>query len=252
MAVLSVRNFAYAYGKKEVLRDVSFDVEAGDVAVLIGPNGAGKSTLIKSVARILKAPQDSILLDGRRLSDYSPNAYARKVAYVPQTPTYDASLVLDAVVLGRLPLFSAPSTADYDAAWQAIERVGIAHLASENVLHLSGGERQKVALARALCAEPQLVLLDEPTANLDMRSQYSVLHAIRSLAADGVSFLMSIHDINQAMAAGNRFVVLRDNTAVACGDEQVLTEELLAQTFGLHFEKIYHGHEIHFHIKEEN
>lgn len=249
--ILSVRDFTFSYGKKTVLSGVSFDVSSGDVVVLVGANGAGKSTLLKAVARVLKANRNTLFLDEKDILSYAPNDYARRVSYVPQTPTFESSLVLDAVVLGRLPLFTAPSKKDYEAAWNTLETVGIPHLATENVLSLSGGEQQKVALARALCGRSELVLLDEPTSNLDLKSQYGLLNTIKRLSKTGVSFLISVHDVNQAISVGNRFVVLKDRTQLAFGGEEVMSEELLGSTFDLRFEKIYHGEEIHFHIKEK-
>lgn len=251
MTLLTVNHFSYAYGKKVALEDVNFTVEGGTVNVLLGNNGSGKSTVIKSVARILRAKKGTIALLDKDVVDYSPKEYARLVAYVPQTPEFDTMTVFDAVLLGRLPNFTSPKQRDYDKVSESLRALGIENLSDELVTDLSGGERQKVALCRALCSDAKLILLDEPTNNLDLKSKYGILETVKKISKQGVSILTSMHDLNEALDLADEFILLNDKRCVACGDRSVLTEELLGEVYDMDFEKVTHSEKIHFHIKEK-
>lgn len=249
--ILSVTNFSYAYGKKIALTEANFALHEGTVTALLGTNGSGKSTLLKAIARILKPKNGRIELLGKNQSDYSPREYAKRIAYVPQTPTFDYATVFDAVLVGRLPDFSSPKQKDYDKVTFALETMGIRDLAMEPVVDLSGGEQQKVSLARALCSDAKLVLLDEPTNNLDLKSKYGVLELIKKMSEQGICVLVSIHDLNDALDLCDEFIVLNDKRTIACGDKMILTNDLLKKVYGLEFEKVEHNDKLHFHIKEK-
>ena len=249
--LLSVKNFAYRYGKKVALEKVDFDLSEGTVNVLLGNNGSGKSTIIKSIARILKAQKGTIYLFDKDVREYSPREYARLVAYVPQTPEFDAMTVFDAVLLGRLPSFVSPRQIDYDKVSESLCTLGIEDLSHESVTELSGGEKQKVALCRVLCSDAKLILLDEPTNNLDLKSKYGILETVKKIAKSGVSVLTSMHDLNESLDLGDNFILLRDKKSVASGDVSVLTEETLGYVYDMDFEKVAHSGKIHFHIKEK-
>ena len=249
--ILDIKNLTFAYEKKIILDNVSFSLNEGEVGVLVGLNGAGKTTILKNIANIVKTKQGEIILDGKNKNDYKPNEYASKIAYVPQIINYESATVIDTILIGRIPMFYTPSKEDYEKVYEVIEQLHIEHLAMENVQKLSGGEKQKIAIARALAGEAKLMLFDEPTANLDLKGQYETMSLIRSLKEKGVSILISMHDINHALDVGDNFIVLKDKKVFCSGNEEIMTENLLHEVYGMDFEMVEHGNKKHFHIKGE-
>ena len=249
--ILDIKNLTFAYEKKIILDNVSFSLNEGEVGVLVGLNGAGKTTILKNIANIVKTKQGEIILDGKNKNDYKPNEYASKIAYVPQIINYESATVIDTILIGRIPMFYTPSKEDYEKVYEVIEQLHIEHLAMENVQKLSGGEKQKIAIARALAGEAKLMLFDEPTANLDLKGQYETMSLIRSLKEKGVSILISMHDINHALDVGDNFIVLKDKKLLCTGNEEIMTENLLHEVYGMDFEMVEHGNKKHFHIKGE-
>ncbi|MBR1748119.1 MAG: ABC transporter ATP-binding protein [Clostridia bacterium] len=251
MSLLTVTDLSYSYGKKPALDGINLTLEEGSVNVLLGNNGSGKSTLLKLIAGILKTKKGKLTLLDKDVKEYSLREYARLVSYVPQAPTFDSSTVVDAVLVGRLPNFTAPKDADYEKVYESLDALAISHLALENVKDLSGGERQKVALCRALCNSSRLVLLDEPTNNLDIKSKYGVLNTMKKLSEQGICVLTSMHDLNESLDVGDRYFLLSKHRLVGAGDRSVLTESLLSEVYGMDFETVRHSDKIHFHIKEK-
>ena len=250
--ILNVKNYSFSYdNKKKVLDNVSFRANNYEATVLIGINGAGKSTLIKCLAGILKSKTGEIDLMGKNINEYKRQDFAKNIAYVPQSISFESMSVIDAILLGRLPYFSHPGKKDYEKVYEIIQKLGIESIANTDVQKLSGGERQKVAIARALAGEAKLLLLDEPTSNLDLKSSYETIKMINSLKKEGMGIIISMHDINHALEVGDKYVVLQNNNIVAEGDVSILTEELLNDLYGLHFHLIQHGNTKHFHIGEE-
>ena len=249
--ILDIKNLTFAYEKKIILDNISFSLNEGEVGVLVGLNGAGKTTILKNIANIVKTKQGEIFLDGKNKNDYKPNEYASKIAYVPQIINYESATVIDTILIGRIPMFYTPSKEDYEKVYEVIEQLHIEHLAMENVQKLSGGEKQKIAIARALAGEAKLMLFDEPTANLDLKGQYETMSLIRSLKEKGVSILISMHDINHALDVGDNFIVLKDKKVLCTGNEEIMTEDLLHEVYGMDFEMVEHGNKKHFHIKGE-
>ena len=249
--ILNVKNYSFSYDKKKVLDNVSFSVNDYEATVLIGVNGAGKSTLIKCIAGLLKSKEGEITLLGKNIKEFKRQDFAKAIAYVPQSITFDSMSVIDSILLGRLPYFSHPGQKDYEKVYEVIQKLGIENIANSDVQKLSGGERQKVAIARALAGEAKLLLLDEPTSNLDLKSQYETMQMINNLKKDGMGIIISMHDINHALEVGDKYIILKDKNIVAQGDVSILTEELLGNIYGLHFHLIQHGNTKHFHIGEE-
>ncbi len=249
--ILDIKNLTFAYEKKIILDNISFSLNEGEVGVLVGLNGAGKTTILKNIANIVKTKQGEIILDGKNKNDYKPNEYASKIAYVPQIINYESATVIDTILIGRIPMFYTPSKEDYEKVYEVIEQLHIEHLAMENVQKLSGGEKQKIAIARALAGEAKLMLFDEPTANLDLKGQYETMSLIRSLKEKGVSILISMHDINHALDVGDNFIVLKDKKVFCSGNEEIMTVSLLHEVYGMDFEMVEHGNKKHFHIKGE-
>lgn len=250
--ILEIKNLTFAYEKKIILDDVSFSLNEGEVGVLVGLNGAGKTTILKNIANIVKTKQGEIILDGKNKREYKPNEYAKKIAYVPQIINYESATVIDTILIGRIPMFYTPSKEDYEKVYEVIEQLHIEHLAMENVQKLSGGEKQKIAIARALAGEAKLMLFDEPTANLDLKGQYETIGLIRSLKDKGVSVLISMHDINHALDVGDNFIVLKDKKVLCSGNEEIMTPSLLHEVYGMDFEMVEHGNKKHFHIKGDH
>lgn len=221
-----------------VIDGVDCTVTEGAVGALVGPNGSGKSTLLQLIANLHAADSGKALFAGQALDRLPRRERARLVALVAQQTETDADItVTDAVLLARiphLPPLGAPGTADRQIAVGALRRAGAAHLADRPFRQLSGGERQRVLIARALAQEPSLLLLDEPTNHLDVSSQLDTLGLVRSLAADGITVLAALHDLNLAMAFADAVIVLSAGTVVAAGPPaEVLTPELIRQVYGV-------------------
>lgn len=235
--MIELRHLSSSYSKRDedVLRDVSFTLQKGQVGVILGPNGAGKSTLLKSVVGLLHPISGEILIEGKPLSEYKARERAAKIAYVPQSISFAPATVFATVMLGRLPYFTfSPSKEDERIVTETLEDMGLAGFAERNVLELSGGEKQKVAIARALAQQTDIIVFDEPTSNLDITNEAAIVSAVSDLAKEkGKTVLFSIHDLNLALATGNHFLFLRDGQVVAEGDTSVFTKETVEKTFGI-------------------
>ena len=215
----------------------SVALRAGELVALVGPNGAGKTTLIRALAGILPAGGE-ITIAGNRLSAIGNRARARAVAYLPQGHLFHWPMQVDAVVaLGRHPhmdAFSTPSPEDRAAVGRAMERTAIEPFANRSVTTLSGGERARVALARALATEARVLLADEPTASLDPRHQLVVMELLRRAARDGGAVLAILHDLTLAARFADRVLVMERGRIVADGEPQeALSRQRLAEVFGV-------------------
>jgi len=192
--ILDAQSVRCGYGRFDVVHDISFTVSAGEVLCLLGPNGAGKTTLFKSLLGLLPLRGGRVLLAGRDLSTWRRRELARTVAYVPQAQAAPFPFtVAEVVLMGRTPrlgVAGSPGRADVLAAQENMSRLGVDHLAGRPFTGISGGERQLVLIARALTQEPELLMMDEPTSNLDLGNQARVLREIRALAADGLAIIM--------------------------------------------------------------
>jgi iron complex transport system ATP-binding protein len=235
-ARLDVQNLAFAYRDQPVVDHVSFALHPGEVVGLVGPNGSGKSTLLRLLLGILSADRGRILLDGKPIHSLSRKAIARHAAFVPQDTAIDAAFTArDIVAMGRNPYLGRfqPETPDDLAAidW-ALAATSTQHLAARFVQELSGGERQRVMLARALAQQAPLLLLDEPTANLDVAHQLDMLTQVQSVVRDNRCALIALHDLTLAARFCDRVLMLSNGRLVAQGKpEAVITEENLATYF---------------------
>lgn len=229
-------NFSYPQSSKNVLNDINFSVESGTVTTILGPNGTGKSTLLSLMTGILKPSNGSIELFGNPLFSYKEKEIARLVSLVPQGSNVEFDYtVFDYVLMGRTPLiptFSSPNAKDKQAAHEALERLGIAHLADKYCTKISGGERQQAMLARAIVRKPKLIILDEPTAYLDFGNQLAVLKTVKSLRDDGYSVVMTTHNPNHAIMLGGNVAMLDKNGRLACGKcDDMMTESTLSDLY---------------------
>ncbi len=231
-------------GGREVLRGVSLEVAPGEVVGLVGPNGAGKTTLFRIASRVLEPERGMVRVGGRPLESYRRRALAAEMAVVPQEVSVPFPFSLGEVVLmGRFPhlgTLGLESGRDVELARAAMQRVGIAELADRSILDCSGGERQLALVARALVQEPRVLLLDEPTAHLDLRHRMSVLAVVRELAAGGRAALVVSHDLTLAARSCDRIALLSRGALLDVGPPaQVLTPENLRRGFGIEAEVLH-------------
>jgi iron complex transport system ATP-binding protein len=240
MSTLALHGVQAGYPNRAepVLRGIDLRLEPGEMVALIGPNGAGKSPLLKLAGGLLKPTAGQAVLVERDLASLRPRDIARQVAVVPQDgPLPSGLFVREMVELGRTPYVRAlfgPTAHDRSAVEWALAAVGVAELGDRFVDELSGGERQRVILARALAQEPRLLLLDEPTANLDLHHQVAMLELVRALTRDrGLTVLAAVHDLQLAALFCDQVVLMSAGQIVSQGSpEQVLTAPLLLETFG--------------------
>jgi iron complex transport system ATP-binding protein len=239
--ILEAERVTCGYREVDVLSDVSLRIGPGEFVALAGPNGSGKSTLIRALSRVLRPRGGRVLLDGRDVYGLTARESARAIAVLPQDTSMAFDFTVEEVVsMGRAPRlgrFEEEGPADREAVERALERAGIVGLRGRAVTELSGGERQRAALARAFAQEPQVLLLDEPTAHLDLACQAQVLRAVRALRREsGVGVLAAIHDLNLAAAHADRLVLLSmGRVAVEGAPGEVLTEARLGEVFGEEF-----------------
>ncbi|AFD01028.1 ABC-type cobalamin/Fe3+-siderophores transport system, ATPase component [Methanocella conradii HZ254] len=230
-------NVGVEYGKYKAVDGVSFEVGPGEVLSIVGPNGSGKSSIIKCIAQVLKPSTGKVYLDGRDISSIDLNEIAKLVGYVPQNFHYlFFSNVMETVLLGRKPHIRWRVTQkDLDVVQRALDMMGIAHMAGKFMDELSGGEKQKVYIARTLAQEPQLYLLDEPTSNLDLKHQIEVLEITRRLTYEkNASMIVALHDLNLALRYSDRVAMMNRGRLYAYGKpEDVLTIQNINDVYGV-------------------
>lgn len=238
MLTLAVENVSFSYSPGvPTLRDVSLSINRGEFLGLVGPNGSGKTTLLRLLNRIYIPQSGRVTFDGRDISSYSRADLARQMAFVPQDPgTQFPFSVLEIVLMGRAPhsrgrAFENPH--DLDVAWSMLELTDISHLAHQSVTALSGGERQRAFIARALAQQPQVLLLDEPNAHLDIAHQIEIFTIIKKLNIDsGLTVISVSHDLNLAAAYSDRMAMMVSGSMAAAGPpEEVLTESRIQDVF---------------------
>jgi len=235
---LCCEGVALRFGEHEVLREVSLEVPEGAVVALAGRNGAGKTTLLRIASRVLRPSAGRVSILGVPIDEFSRRDLAKQVAVVPQdTPVSFPFRVIEVVLMGRSPhlgVLGFESRADVSLARDVMARVGIEGLADRSILDLSGGERQLVLIARALTQEPRVLLLDEPTAHLDLAHRVAVLDLVRDFAHDGRSALVVSHDLSLSARASDRLALLSEGLVLDCGTPaDVLTPENLMTAFGI-------------------
>lgn len=236
---LFVEKLDFSYGCETILKEISFQVEEGGFVAIVGPNGSGKSTLLKNLSAALTPMSGQVFLEGASLFQVPPKELAKKMAVVPQeTGVQFPFTVMETVLMGRMPhqkRFQGDSEGDLARVKEALERTNTWHLRDRSIMELSGGERQRVIVARALAQEPQILLLDEPTAHLDLQHQMELLHLLKALNEESkVTVLAVLHDLNLA-AQFSKYVLLLHNTHIfaAGSPEEVLTAGNIRQVYGM-------------------
>ena len=229
---------AAGYGARGVLSDVGWQVEPGSLWAVLGPNGAGKSTLLRASLGLLRPSAGHLRIFGRPVAEWERREFARKVAWVPQRFDAEAGFTaLEVVVMGaspRLGLWGLPGAQDVERARAVLAELGAAHLAGRPTAALSGGEQRLVWLARALVQAPELLLLDEPTAFLDLRHQVSTLRLLKTRVRAGLTAVAVLHDVNLALAYADRVLLLDGGRVLARGPaKEVLTREAVERLYGV-------------------
>jgi len=234
--LVRVRGASFRYGERTILKGLDLDVRRGEILSMLGPNGCGKTTLLRCIAGALAPSEGSVQVGDDEVRSLAPPARARRIGFLFQdhSPSFPYA-IRDVVLMGRAPhlgFFGFPGMRDRALAEQALERVGLLHLKDRPYTRISGGERQLVLLARILVQEPEVILLDEPTAHLDLRNQVLTLRTVRSLVADGMTMIMTTHDPNHALWFGGRAALMKAGSFVAIGPVQdVMTEATLTSTY---------------------
>ena len=234
--MLEIKGLSFAYETdKPVLRGVNLSLGDGNVGILLGRNGAGKSTLLKIITGILKPSAGSVLFDGQDLLAMTRRQRAALVAYVPQQIEYGDLTVYQTVLTGRVSYYSVkPSKSDLDVVEKVISEMDLSDVSCRNVQELSGGERQKVAIARALAQEPKVLVFDEPTGNLDIANELLIIREARKIAHDkNITVFSSIHDLNQAMVFGDMFFFMKDGSIKFSGASEVFSPEVIREVYGV-------------------
>ncbi len=236
MVNITIKGLKFGYNGSNILDDLDLEIEDSEVLGLVGPNGSGKTTMIKCIDRILK-PRGSILLEGKKMETMSRIEIARRLGYVPQSgPAPLATTVFDTVLLGRRPHMGwQVSPSDLHKVTEVLDRLHLGEFALKDFCELSGGQKQKVLIARALCQEPSVLLLDEPTSNLDMRHQLEVLEIITTLVKEKrISVVMALHDLNLAARFADKLAILKNGKIYAAGDPaDLLTARNIREVYGV-------------------
>ena len=238
--MLEIRNLVFGYDRQNpVLKGVDLELEEGKVGILMGRNGAGKTTLFKIITGVLKPDAGKILFDGRDLLQMSRRERAGIVAYVPQQIDFGALTVYQTVLAGRVSYYNIrPSKADLEVVENVLAEMDLQDVSCRNVQELSGGERQKVAIARALAQQPRVLVFDEPTGNLDIANELLIINEAKKIAHKrDITVFSSIHDLNQAMYFGDRFFFMKDGRIRCSGGPEVFEENIVRDIYGV-FAKI--------------
>lgn len=237
--MLRVNDLSFRYHKgPQILNDVGFELEGGRFMAILGNNDVGKSTMLKCFNRILNPQSGSVSLDGEELLALSQREIAKRIAFVAQSVPETQMTVHDVVMLGRRPYMSWGFTDhDHDIVHEAMLKLGLMDMRGRFLNELSGGERQKVVLARALAQQPKLLLLDEPTSSLDLKNQYQVLSIVRDICHEsGITAIVVIHDLNLALRFCDSFLLMKGGHVHAFGDRSILTRDSIREVYGVNAE----------------
>lgn len=236
--MLEVKNLSFSYSKKskrKTLNDISLTLENKQIGIILGKNGSGKSTLFKNILNVVKPLSGQITLNGQDVISMNRLERAKHIAYVPQDITFGSLSVYDSIMMGRLSHFGYISSyQDEEIVNNVIKEMNLEEVALKDVNQLSGGERQKVAIARALVQEPDLLIFDEPTGNLDIENEQLILKETKRLVSSrNVSVLISIHDLNLALDFGDKFFFLKEGKLIHDGGKEIFTPEVIKSTYNV-------------------
>jgi len=238
MIKLELQSVGVAYGRNVVVKDLTFQVMPGEMVGLIGPNGCGKSTIIKAISRVIPLQSGKILLDGKDVFKIPRGDLARLLGVVPQMPLLPSTFTaFEIVLMGRNPhlgLLQYEGARDLNITWRAMGRTATQSIAERRIDELSGGEIQRIVIARVLTQEPKSILLDEPTANLDIRHQVEILDLIKNLCLENnLTVVIALHDLNLAAQYCDRLVLINNGQVHAQGTpEEVINSQNIKEVYG--------------------
>ncbi len=240
--MLSVRDLMFSYGETPILKGVSFDAEPNTIISILGPNGTGKTTLLKCLCNLHRPQEGSITIDGKEVLEMPNREIAKHIGFVPQSTPPSRNTVFDTALIGRKPHMDWGMTKrDYEITWEILKALKLDHLALRKSNEISGGEFQKVQIARAIIQEPDVLILDEPSNNLDISNQHRTMHTIMDFVRSrGMCTIMTMHDINLAVHYSDKLLFLKDGKVAAYGGMEIVTEDLIEQVYGIESEIIYH------------
>lgn len=230
---INIHDIEFSYNGTPVLKDINCSIEKGDFVTLVGPNGSGKSTLIKCMNGILKPHIGVVQIDDKNLPP--PDELAKNMAYVPQIENRRIGLsVFDTVLLGRKPYITwKPDKHDLMVTADILKTLHLEPVAMKDIGKLSGGQQQAVYIARALAQEPSVLLLDEPTANLDLKHQVEVMELLKSLSEKGITIIIALHDINMAVRYAGKIMMLKEGEIFAYGNKETITQENIENLYDI-------------------
>ena len=235
---LQIKDLSCGYGNQKVVEAITFSIAGGETVCLLGPNGVGKTTFYKTVLGFIKPLGGQLLLDGRDTARWSCKKFAQSIAYVPQAHSVPFPFpVIDVVVAGRnahLGFTSKPNKRDYEVAQNNLDELGVRHLENKIYTELSGGEQQMVLIARALTQTPGILIMDEPTSNLDFGNQVKVINLINMLKKKNIAVMVTTHSPDHVFLCGSKVVIFQRGRQVKIGDPKtVMTEEVLSSIYGI-------------------
>ena len=228
-------HFRYSKGGKSVLSGASLELQQGEIGILLGKNGSGKTTFFKNILGIEKPLKGKITFEGENLLKMNRRDRAKRIAYVPQHIHFGDLTVLDSVLMGRISHFGMKAgVQDYIAVEKILEDMGLTEFAGRSAEALSGGEKQKIAIARAMAQEPKLMVFDEPTGNLDIANEHLIIEEARKLAREkNIAILSSLHDLNQALYFGDKFFLMKEGRVKYAGGKEIMTEDVIRDIFDI-------------------
>lgn len=233
--ILTVNNLSFNYPGHDVLKDVTFSVDKGECLAVLGTNGAGKSTLLKCLNRIIKHKSGDVTIDGQPLQVYGRTDLAKKIGYVSQASRFSHSTVFDAILLGRKPYIKWDVTdEDLDIVHGVMHALNLEEYALRYVDELSGGELQKVSIARALAQQPDILMFDEPTSNLDLKNQLEVINIIKNIVKEKqISAVVTMHDLNLVLRFADKYMMINKGNVFAAGGREIMTTENIEQVYSV-------------------
>jgi iron complex transport system ATP-binding protein len=237
VTLLAARNLAIGYGRTQIAGGLNFSVSTSSVTCLLGPNGVGKTTLFKTLLGLIPPLSGTVEINGSDLLRLDRQAIARHIAYVPQAQIAEFPYtVIDLVMMGRTAhfgTFGGPGRADHEAAMAALDRLGIAALAQRDSTRISGGQRQLALIARALAQQSRVVMMDEPTASLDLGNRILVIDTIRALARSGLAIVLSTHEPEHAFVVADQVAILARDHFATGPVETIMTSQELSRLYGV-------------------